>query len=89
MEQKAPRSIIDDTYRGLPSISIDNGVMERSDKAAMVPVAFKWSDVGSWGSLDEVAAKDRLATSLAAGSSISGASGPWSMETGASWRRSG
>jgi len=59
MEQKAPRSIIDDTYRGLPSISIDNGVMERSDKAAMVPVAFKWSDVGSWGSLDEVAAKDK------------------------------
>jgi mannose-1-phosphate guanylyltransferase/mannose-6-phosphate isomerase len=33
--------------------------MERSDKAAMVPVAFKWSDVGSWGSLDEVAAKDK------------------------------
>ena len=26
---------------------------------AMVPVAFKWSDVGSWGSLDEVAAKDK------------------------------
>jgi mannose-1-phosphate guanylyltransferase/mannose-6-phosphate isomerase len=33
--------------------------MERSDAAVMVPVAFKWSDVGSWGSLDEVAAKDK------------------------------
>jgi mannose-1-phosphate guanylyltransferase/mannose-6-phosphate isomerase len=32
--------------------------MEKSEKAAMVPVAFKWSDVGSWGSLDEVAVKD-------------------------------
>ena len=59
MEQKVPRSAIDDEYRGLPSISIDNGVMEKSDKAAMVPVGFKWSDVGSWGSLDEVAAKDK------------------------------
>lgn len=59
MEQKAPRSAIDEEYRRLPSISIDNGVMEKSDKAAMVPVAFKWSDVGSWGSLDEVASKDK------------------------------
>jgi mannose-1-phosphate guanylyltransferase / mannose-6-phosphate isomerase len=59
MEQKAARTAIDDQYRGLPSISIDNGVMEKSDKAAMVPVGFKWSDVGSWGSLDEVAAKDK------------------------------
>mgnify|MGYP003575117054 CR=1 FL=1 len=59
MEQKAARTAIDDKYRGLPSISIDNGVMERSDKAAMVAVGFKWSDVGSWGSLDEVAAKDK------------------------------
>jgi len=59
IEQKAARTAIDDEYRGLPSISIDNGVMEKSDKAAMVPVGFKWSDVGSWGSLDEVAAKDK------------------------------
>ena len=59
MEQKAARTAIDDQYRGLPSISIDSGVMEKSDKAAMVPVGFKWSDVGSWGSLDEVAAKDK------------------------------
>jgi mannose-1-phosphate guanylyltransferase/mannose-6-phosphate isomerase len=59
MEQKAPRSAVDDAYRRLPSISIDNGVMEKSDKAAIVPVAFKWSDVGSWGSLDEVAPKDK------------------------------
>jgi mannose-1-phosphate guanylyltransferase/mannose-6-phosphate isomerase len=59
IDQKAPRSAIDEEYRRLPSISIDNGVMEQSAKAAIVPVAFKWSDVGSWGSLDEVAPKDK------------------------------
>ena len=59
IDQKVPRSVVDDAYRRLPSISIDNGVMEKSGKAAMVPVAFKWSDVGSWGSLDEVAPKDK------------------------------
>ncbi|MFZ3013460.1 MAG: cupin domain-containing protein, partial [Nitrospira sp.] len=40
-------------------VSIDNGVMEQSSKAAVVPVTFKWSDVGSWGSLDEVAEKNK------------------------------
>jgi Mannose-1-phosphate guanylyltransferase len=33
--------------------------MEKSTKAAVVPVTFRWSDVGSWGSLDEVASKDK------------------------------
>jgi len=59
IDRNAARTAIDEEYRRLPSISIDTGVMEKSDKAAMVPVAFKWSDVGSWGSLDEVAAKDK------------------------------
>jgi mannose-1-phosphate guanylyltransferase / mannose-6-phosphate isomerase len=59
IEEDAGRAAIDEEYRRLPSISIDTGVMEKSDKAAMVPVVFKWSDVGSWGSLDEVAAKDK------------------------------
>lgn len=59
LEQGAPRTAIDEKYRKLPSVSIDTGVMERSTKAAVVPVNFRWSDVGSWGSLDEVAKKDK------------------------------
>ena len=55
----APKQSIDDVYRRIVSVSIDTGVMERSSKAAVVPVTFQWSDVGSWGSLDEVAEKDR------------------------------
>ena len=55
----APKQAIDDVYRQIVSVSIDTGVMERSSKAAVVPVTFQWSDVGSWGSLDEVAEKDR------------------------------
>ncbi len=50
---------IDEVYRRITPVSIDNGVMERSSKAAVVPVTFQWSDVGSWGSLDEVAEKNR------------------------------
>ena len=59
IEQGATRAAIDEEYRTLPSVSIDSGVMEKSNKAAVVPVSFSWSDVGSWGSLDEVAANDK------------------------------
>jgi mannose-1-phosphate guanylyltransferase/mannose-6-phosphate isomerase len=54
----ATRQTIDEVYRRVASVSIDNGVMELSSKSVVVPVSFKWSDVGSWGSLDEVAAKN-------------------------------
>ncbi len=46
-------------YKKLPSISIDHGVMERSSRAAVIPVTFTWSDVGNWSSLEEVASLDR------------------------------
>ncbi len=39
-------------YDELPSISIDYALFERSDRVALVPASFAWSDVGSW---DEVA----------------------------------
>lgn len=41
-------------YKRLKAISIDHAVMERSSRAAVVPVDFFWSDVGSWGHLDDV-----------------------------------
>jgi mannose-1-phosphate guanylyltransferase/mannose-6-phosphate isomerase len=40
------------------SNSIDYAVMERTDKAAMVPVDMGWSDIGSWESLWAAAVKD-------------------------------
>ena len=55
----APKQAIDEAYRRIKPVSIDNGVMERSSKAAVIPVSFKWSDVGSWGSLEEVAEKNK------------------------------
>jgi mannose-1-phosphate guanylyltransferase/mannose-6-phosphate isomerase len=60
----ASPSSIDDVYRSLPSVSIDNGVMERSARAAVVPVAFTWSDVGSWASLEEVAVTNKAGNVL-------------------------
>ena len=33
--------------------------MERPSRAAIIPVAFTWSDVGNWSSLEEVAPMDK------------------------------
>jgi mannose-1-phosphate guanylyltransferase/mannose-1-phosphate guanylyltransferase/mannose-6-phosphate isomerase len=38
--------------------SIDYAVMEHTDKAAVVQAAFRWSDVGSWSSLWDIAERD-------------------------------
>jgi mannose-1-phosphate guanylyltransferase len=35
-------------YPRLPSVSIDYGVMEKTEHVAVLPAAFGWSDVGSW-----------------------------------------
>jgi mannose-1-phosphate guanylyltransferase len=43
-----------------PSISIDYGVMEKSQRIAVVPADFGWSDVGSFAALPDVRATDHL-----------------------------
>ena len=40
------------------AISIDYAVMEKTKRAAVVPVSFGWSDVGSWQAVWELASKD-------------------------------
>jgi len=46
------------SFAAAKSISIDYAVMERTDKAAMVPVDMSWSDIGSWESLWSASARD-------------------------------
>lgn len=38
--------------------SVDYAVMEKTDRAAVVPSGFAWSDIGSWGSIWELQPKD-------------------------------
>jgi mannose-1-phosphate guanylyltransferase/mannose-6-phosphate isomerase len=46
-------------FRDCPADSIDYAVMEKTARAAVVPLSAGWSDVGSWSSLHDVLAKDR------------------------------
>jgi mannose-1-phosphate guanylyltransferase/mannose-6-phosphate isomerase len=45
-------------FAGCPAESIDYAVMEKTDQAMVVPVAMGWNDVGSWGALWDIGAKD-------------------------------
>ena len=46
------------------SISIDYAVMERTDKAALVPVQMGWSDIGSWDSLWVATERDEAGNAI-------------------------
>jgi len=45
-------------FESSPADSIDYAVMERTDRAALIPVDLGWSDVGSWSQLWQTALKD-------------------------------
>lgn len=38
----------------MPKVSLDYAVMEKSRNVVMIPAEFKWNDLGSWSSLDEL-----------------------------------
>lgn len=48
----------EDAFAASPSDSIDYAVMEKTSRAAVVPVSCGWSDIGSWSSLWAVARRD-------------------------------
>lgn len=47
-----------DAFSGCPKDSIDFAVMEKTDRAVVVPLDAGWSDVGSFAALFDVLAKD-------------------------------
>jgi mannose-1-phosphate guanylyltransferase len=57
-------------YKGLPSISIDYGVMEKANNTFMLKGDFGWSDVGSWDAVYEMSAKDDKGNAATTGSSV-------------------
>lgn len=52
------KNAINSFYQGCPSISIDYGIMERSESVFVVPASFGWNDVGSWRAVYDLRSKD-------------------------------
>lgn len=47
-----------EVYDQIEPVSIDYGIMENTDRAAVLPVEMGWNDVGSWDSIYEMAERD-------------------------------
>ena len=45
-------------FASAPDISIDYAVMEKTDRAAVVPCNIGWSDIGSWDAIGELSPAD-------------------------------
>ena len=53
-----PEKVIASAYADAPSISIDQGIMEKVGGLRVIPGAFGWNDVGSWAALPALRAPD-------------------------------
>lgn len=64
-----------EAFGAAPDISIDCAVMERTDRAAIVPVDMGWTDVGSWSALWDIADKDENGNACIGDTALAGARG--------------
>jgi mannose-1-phosphate guanylyltransferase len=67
---KDPVATIAAGYRDVPSISIDNGIMEKAGGLRVVPGAFGWNDVGSWAALPAVRPPDARGNVVLGGATL-------------------
>lgn len=51
-------------FPAMPSISIDYGVLEKSDRVSLIPCNIGWNDVGSWQAVHEISPKDQNGNAL-------------------------
>lgn len=54
------QEFINRAYTLVKNVSIDNGIMEKSDKVYVITGDYGWSDIGSWNTLHEMREKDEL-----------------------------
>ena len=52
------KNFIEENFAYCPNISIDYGVMEKANNVYMLCVNFGWADLGTWGSIYDIAPKD-------------------------------
>jgi mannose-1-phosphate guanylyltransferase len=50
----AERGAMDEFFAAVTPISVDHGVLERSERVLVIPGDFGWDDVGTWAALRRV-----------------------------------
>ncbi len=52
------KTFLEQNYGRATNISIDYGIMEKSNKVFVIPASFSWNDLGTWGSLSQELPQD-------------------------------
>ena len=55
------------SFRSAPKISIDYAVMEKTQRAAVLPVSFGWSDLGAWDAVLDATDRDAAGNTVTPG----------------------
>ena len=63
-----------EAFRQAPRISIDYAVMEKTQRAVVLPVAFGWSDLGAWEAVWDASTKDGSGNALSGEAIVENAS---------------
>ena len=53
-----------EAFASAPQKSIDYAVMEKTDRAAVVAGNFRWSDIGSWDAIFDIAERDKSGNAI-------------------------
>ena len=56
---KKEKQVLREAFERIEAISIDYGVLEKSDSVAVLHAKFTWDDVGSYAALERILSKDR------------------------------
>jgi mannose-1-phosphate guanylyltransferase len=51
---RSERRVLREVWSQVNAVTVDYGIMEKTRRAAVIPVEIGWSDVGDWGSLADV-----------------------------------
>ena len=70
-----PALVLADPFRTAPKISIDYAVMEKTRRAAVLPVDFAWSDVGAWDAVWNALPRDAAGNAVTGEALLHGTSG--------------
>ena len=58
------QALIDEWFPQCENISVDYAIMEKSDEIYCFPASFGWSDLGTWGALQENSKRDKNGNAL-------------------------
>ena len=69
-DEAAAAAVVRARYAGTPSISIDNGIMEKVGGLRVLPGAFGWNDVGSWAAVATIRPADEKGNVVLGGATL-------------------